>query len=211
MATHSESFAYNNWTITTDAHTYYVEANSSGLASKTSSKFLLNHIVGSISARVTGGFGWVSAYEDEDAHEDSNSLRCILTVDLYLEKSNGQVVKVATATGSAERDGYLNEYSKATSDSFTYTPTAADRANYKYMYLVYTCTTSSSHVEANRYDGSTFWNQGKANPSGAAAFTVRDNINVVFKDLAGTSTTMADLTYDSVDIRALSYNGSSIF
>ena len=208
MATHSESFSYSNWSITYDPHTSHLDMYSSGTATKTSSRFLLNHLSGTLSATVYGGFGWVAG--QYDMVEELSSLKCDLTVGVYLVKSNGTRTLVKSATGSGYDDGTGTHsgYNNRTSASLTYTPTAAERAAYTYFEVVFTCTTSDSSISQRRNDA--FENHNLANPSGTCSFNIRDNINVVFVH-GGTSTTMTDLIEDGTDIQSLRYNGSVIY
>jgi hypothetical protein len=215
MATHTESFTYNDWSITKDRHSDYVEVDSSGTASKFSALFPIRHVIWTISATVTGGYGWVSAYTDEDADEEGASLYAELTVQLYLVTAGGSRTPIsgATATGSARRAGYLDCWSQETTDSFRFNTanlTESQKSSYAYLQVGYSCSGNKSHAEVDRYGE--FNNGGTHNPSGSCTLTIRDNTNVQHRNSSSASyTSITDLYADNKYMDGLIYDGSRIY
>ena len=205
MATHVESFGYSDWRINRSGN----NVSSAGSASKSSSLYPLNKVIGDIALSATGGFGWCSAY-NEDYEERGDSLYCNLTVTAYLVKEDNTRYALPGATGSAYKSGYLDCYSHATTGTRSITITDAQRAEYKYLQIVYSCSTSKSSAHVDQ-TGS-FNNGGTGNPVGSATFTYRDDINV---QLDGT--TMTDLFFKDrgassfAEMRGLEFDGTQIF
>ena len=199
---HNESFAYNDWRITRSGN----NVSSSGTASKFSSLYPLNKVIGSITGTVHGGFGWCSAY-DEDYEERGDSLYCNLTATIYLVTAAGERTAIASATGSASRSGYLQCYASQTSASLNFNTaniTDAQKAAYEYIQIGYTCSTSKS--TAHVHQEGAFNNGGTANPSGSVTLTIRDTINVNYD-----GTDMTNLYFDSNEMSGLYYDGTKIF
>jgi len=205
---HVENFNYSNWSITRDVHSDYVALYSSGTANVLSNLYPINKVLGNITATVYGGYGWCSAYDDYDSHEVSDTLYCNLTVTIYLVTANGQQkIGVASATGSASRGGYLNCYNARTSQSLTFdtsTITDQQKSMYEYIQVGYSCSTSKSSGRCSKVGS--FNNGDTGNPTGSAALTVRDTINV---DYDGTELT--NLYFDGVEMSSLEFDGNVIF
>ena len=200
---HVETFGYNNWNVSRSGN----NVSSGGTAVKTSPLYPLNKIIGNITASVTGGFGWCSAYGEDYHTEHGDSLYVNLTATVYLVALGGQRVAVASATGSAGRSGYLDCYSYATTGSLSFDTsniTAQQRAQFDNIQIEYTCSTSKSTAHVHQ-EGS-FNNGGTGNPSGSASVTIRDTINV---DYDGTE--MTNLYFDGTEMTGLQYDGNVIF
>ena len=203
---HVETFNYSDWRIRKEVHTSHVDLFSSGTASKLSNLYPINKVLGNITATVYGGYGWCSAY-DEDENEDSDTLYCNLTVTVYLVANTNQKIGVASATGSASRGGYLNCYNARTSASLTFdTSTITDEQKrlYEYIQIGYNCSTSKASGSCEK-EGA-FNNGGTGDPSGTASITVRDTINVDFD-----GTEMTNLYFDGNEMSGLTYDGNVIF
>lgn len=199
---HVESFIYNNWSISRSG----VYVSSSGTGSKFSGLYPINKVIGNITASATGGYGWCSAY-GSDRNEHGDSLYCNLTVTIYLVSRGGQRAGVASATGSAYRDGYLNCYAGATTGSLTFNTaniTDQQKALYESIQIGYACSTSKSSAQVEQVGD--FRNGGTGNPYGTASITIRDTINVDFDGID-----LTNLYFDGSEMSGLNYDGTIIF
>ena len=210
MATHVETFIYNDWRVTRSGN----DVSSGGTASKLSALFPINKVLGVISLSATGGYGWCSAY-DESYVERGDSLAVTLTAQAYLvdENNNRLAIPGAACSGSASRGGYLNQFNHATTGSASFDTaniTEQQKQQYKYIQIGYSCVTSKS--SAHVHQEGAFNNGETGNPSGTVSFTVRDSINISFD-----GDMMSDLFYKAPagsafdQISALYYDGTQIF
>ena len=204
---HVETFTYNNWNISRETHSDHMDVYSSGTATKTSDLFPISKVLGTITASVTGGYGWVSCYKNYNNDEHGVDLYCNLAVNIYLVTSGNVRQSIASATGSARKGGYLNLYNSATSQSCSFNVanlTAEQKASYEYFQIEYRCTTSSSHQSCSKVGA--FANGGDGDPSGTASITIRDSINTFLDE-----TEMDGLFYDGREIGSMQFDGVTIF
>ena len=209
--THEELFEYANWSIRRLADPHELFVYSSGTATKTSNKYPLKYVVGTIEASVTGGYGWISAYDENYEETNHNSLMVYCKVSICIEKEDGTRLEKATATGKANRAGRLNEFSQQTTETASFdtdTLTAAEREAYPYLRIIYTAGTSHASVSCDRYDA--YMNGGDADPWGTCSFDYRDDINTLFDNIR-----LTDLKYltgsDTTDIRYMEFDDNPIF
>lgn len=218
MSTHNENFIYNDWSVTWDWYgqdgTDVVRLRSSGTTTKASDLYDINKVqsvtISGTNNRVAGGYGWLSAItKTSGGNIVGTSLYVNLTATIYLVESDGTTkVQKASATGSAARGGSLSQYDHPTYGECNYTITNEDRANYKYVQIIYTASTSNSSVTLTKaYSGSgSFDAHGQGNPYCNALITIIDNIPVTIN-----GTQLEAMKIDSSTVSSLKYNGTTIY
>ena len=206
------SYNYNGFSVSIAQQGQYLLLNTSGGRSKLH-QIALRNCTGTVSASVTGGYGWIwgrtgggGGYMDD--------LKAVITVSVYLSK--GSTTKsLCSATGSATGTGYAGLYGEATSASCNYNLnnlSDSDWMNYDYLNIEYTIA-CSDHYGAAKWSGSCAIDDkmdgDQGSPYGTASVTVRSDINVRHVD---TSThTLSGINSGSYKIRHLYHQGTQIF